>query len=338
MPNTKVVKGAERIKIRKMYCSIEKPVKKNPLIQPPVIGAFPGQCPLRGLMVQTSLKSSRWVELGSFAGHPWHLITAGAHLGRKLTGGAQSGTCALMHSKISGKANAFPLINYRGISTQLLRAHLLIALLLECGARVLLISDNDSQHFPRQIVVGPGKTEGHFQGEGVLIPFRGTRPGICSNWPRLREEVWNLVHYKKFFSQGDVVKKGEFLSSTPLKEKQLLFHGLVSPRRERGLQPQGIGSKSSKINATMAGAPVLYYSKKPDVLLLINSKENLSIAGEAQAQRIPLISLTNTEDSPIKGGEVGISSNGVLQLIANNQSASWMFFFSSLLCQMSSRK
>ena len=277
---------------------------------------FGEQSPLKGLI------GKRCKKVHSFTPSCLHLIGAGAHLGKETRTSGGKGCSPLTEMKISGERNDSRLINMKSISSQLLRSHLLLATLLQENARVLLISDRDDQDFPGQIMVGAPVVGA--QKRGSLVSCGGVYPGTCSNWTRIREEVWNLVHSCQFFRQrGD-----SRLLSPSLREKEQRLQGLVTWQpvyKERGINRGNFSKKNLS----------LLFKRKPDILLLITSKENSPLVGEAQAGRLPIIKVTNSAEglSPRQSNKSG----GLLELSGNSKSVHWIFFLSALLCQLSSQ-
>ena len=289
------------------------------------------------------------------------LTILGAHLGRFPVKSAQFAPSPLMCSSLSGKRGAFSIINQQNIAIQLVRAFYIIALLLKNGGRVLLISESDEKTLPRQIILEGGKnTPDHeeFQqvvsGERLIISQGLWKAGTCSNWLQICKKVWNWSHCQQFFALSGGKSGGE-REKTLERRKQYFQQATPFPRIGRDRWSSAQESRhpdrqrffSKKNNVTPA---LLYYSKKPDLICVLTSGKTSSLIGEAQALKVPLLYLADTDFNLIHCNSTPsvkaaslinqsfrqpyMYTNGAYPWIANGDCFSFPFFLSSLLAQL----
>lgn len=280
----------------------------------------PSHCKRLGKLLATT-SAAGYAPTLHFPTSPAVWLTAcGAHLGRKPVKSAQCKTTPLTHGKLSGRRGAFPIVNNLQIATQLLRTFFIVALLLEKGARVLLINDDTAT---AQIMTRHNSTSPRCS----LVTCKSLGAGSCSNWLQICQGIWNWAHCQQLFSHSQSLKRGEGF----LKKQQTGVTGLT----------------------TMGGSsPRLYFKEQPDVILLLNNNnqlptesvegvgknygKNLSLISEAQALKIPLLYLADTDFIQIHGSNA--KNNGAYPLIGNNSSAHWFSLVSSLPLQLLSYK
>ena len=305
------------------------------------------------------------------------LLILGAHMGRFPVKSANFPPSPLMEGHLSGKRGAFSLVNQQNISVQLIRAFYIIAVLLKKGARILLINDGDDRNLPKQIFPSYRRRLGHYEqnqqkqvvsGERLIISQGAWKAGTCSNWLEICKKVWNWSHCKQFLAHSPRGKdRGIILG----REKQF-FQQSISPdpqgkrrgtkERRTAKYPQ-VGKPFVKGNReTFAeqwkknlDVPLLYYTKKPDLILLLTGKKNSSLIVEAQALKVPLLYMADTDfseiqhtfasssDTPLSSigckiktrlGQRSLFANASYACVGNSDSFPLSFLLSSLLSQI----
>ena len=259
-----------------------------------------------------------------------------SHLGALPAKSAQFTLSPLMESKLSAQRNGLSVIAYENIKIQLIKVLYSIASILRSRARILIIDPTD---LSKQVILD-SQVKGGVASRGDLIFSQGPwKAGTCSNWSQVQRKIWNWAHSLQFFGHskrklGDSVERVLQKKETSLWSGRKCLENNSTPGKRRGwLEPR------------------LFYEKKPDLILLLTSEKNRSLIGEAQALKVPLIYLADTDFNDISykfalerpgytfaGGEKRFHriqpSGGAYPWIINSESFSFHFLFSSLLAQL----
>ena len=282
------------------------------------------------------------------------LTLLGAHLGRIPVRSAHLFPSPLMCSSLSGERQNSSIINHQNIMTQLVFLLYSVACILKNGGRVLVLDCNQEKNWSAPFLLQcAGATQnggGRVCGAGFIVNRGEWKAGNCSNWSQISRRVWNWEHSQRFFKNTflgpgwgteKTPQDGGFLSEINpwLQRKKesfqtcsLLEGGILCTQERKPLPVSRTGLSFIPKQKSIR----MHWTKKPDCILVLGGEKDFSLISEAQALKVPLVYLANTDFNHIHYKFIPqrhALNNGAYPFIANSDSFSFHFLISFLLTQ-----